>query len=212
VTTRRLALAGLVGPPVFAVVVILLTALEWDFLHDLGWSAGLFDSPDTPWPSSTALGDYGFLQVLNFLLLGLSVLALSVALFRLLDVRRKVGPSLLALLGVGFVGSAIRTDDKNAHGGGPDTWNGAVHAAAFTVIVFAAIASVFVLAAQFRRDERWRPMSRPSLIAGLVALASLVANLAGGGNLFFYTFIVVLLAWLSLLAAYALRLARSAAL
>jgi ABC-type transport system involved in cytochrome c biogenesis permease component len=78
-------------------------------------------------------------------------------------------------------------------------------------VVFAAIASVFALAVQFRRDERWRPMSRPSLISGVVALASLVATLAGGGNLFFYIFLVVLLAWLSLVAAHALRLARSPA-
>jgi hypothetical protein len=196
---------------VFAVVVVLLTALEWDFLHDVGWSAGLFDSPDTPWPSSTALGDYGFLQVLNFLLLGISVLSVAVVLFRLLDVRWKVGPSLLALLGLAFGASAIRTDDKSANGGGPDTWNGVVHAAAFTVVVFASILSMFVLAAQLRPDDRWRPLSRLSLMAGIVALIALVTTLAGGGNLFFYVFLGVLLAWVSLVAAYALRVGRSAA-
>jgi hypothetical protein len=196
---------------VFAVVVVLLTALEWDFLHDVGWSAGLFDSPDTPWPSSTALGEYGFLQVLNFLLLGISALSVAIVLFRSLSVRWKVGPSLLALLGLAFAFSAFRADDKMAHGGGPDTWNGVVHAAAFTVVVFASILSMFVLAAQLGPHDRWRPLSRLSLIAGMVALISLVATLAGGGNLFFYVFLAVLLAWVSLVAAYALRLDRSPA-
>jgi H+/Cl- antiporter ClcA len=187
----------------------LLTAIEWDFLHKLGWSAGLFDNPDTPWPSSTALGDYGFLQVLDFLLLGVSVLALAVALFRLLEVRRKVGPSLLVLLAAGLAGSAVRTDYATARGSGPDTWNGVTHAAALTVVLPAALASMFVLAAQFRRDERWRPWSRYSLLAGTVALACLVAALAGAGSNFFAVFLAVVLAWLSFVSAHALSLVRS---
>ena len=99
--TRTLALISLVGPTAFAALVFLATALEWDFLHDLGWSAEPFDSPDPPWPSSAALGDWGFLLVLGFLALGVSIVSLAVALLRLLDVGRKVGPVVLALAGVG---------------------------------------------------------------------------------------------------------------
>ena len=205
-TTRRLALAGLVGPPLFAAIVLLVTALEWDFLHDVGWSAAPFDSPDPPWPSSTALGDYGFLQILNFLLLGVSVLALAVALFRLLDVRRKIGPSLVVLLAIGAGLSAFRADYGMVNGGGPDTWNGTVHAAAFTILVPAALASMFVLAAQFRRDERWRSLSVPSLIAGVVALGGVVGFLSNAGTLFFVIFLVALLGWLMLVAVRALAL------
>jgi Protein of unknown function (DUF998) len=205
-TTRRLALGGLIGPPVFAVVVVIVTAIEWDFLHRIGWSAGLFDNPDPPWPSSTALGDYGFLQILNFVQLGASVLALAVALRRLLDVRRRIGPNLLFVLGVAFVASAIRADYGMVGGGGPDTWNGTVHAAAFTVLVPASFLSMLVLAAQFRRDERWRSLSAYSLVAGVVALASIVASLAGGGNLFFYIFLAAVLGWLGLVAARAYSL------
>jgi hypothetical protein len=206
VTTRRFALAGLVGPPLFAAIAILVTALEWDFLLKLDWSAGPLDSPDAPWPSSTALGDYGFLTVASFLLLGVSVLALAVALFRLLDARRKVGPSLLVLLGAGLCLAAVRTDYRTAYGGGPDTWNGTVHVIALTVVFPAAVASILALAFQFRRDERWRPLSRYSLIAGLVALASIAASLAFGCNLFFWIFLGVVLAWLTLVSARALSL------
>jgi len=60
-TTRRLAVAGLVVRLLFAAVVVLVTALEWDLLHDLAWSASPVENPDPPWPSSTALGDCGFL-------------------------------------------------------------------------------------------------------------------------------------------------------
>ena len=208
-TTRRLVLAGLVGPPLFAVVVVVVTALEWDFLHRVGWTAGLFDNPDPPWPSSTALGRYGFLQILNFILLGVSILALAAALFRLLNVRRKIGPSLLVVLGASLLASAFRADYGMVGGGGPNTWNGTAHAAAFTFLIPATFLSMLALAVQFRRDERWRSLSLYSLLAAAVALASIVVSLAGGGNLFFYIFLATLLAWLSLVAARASSLVRS---
>jgi heme exporter protein D len=204
--TRKLALAGLIGPPLFAAIVVFLTAIEWDFLHGIGWSAGLFVNPDPPWPSSTALGDYGFLQVLNFLQLGVSVLALAFALFRLLDVRRKVGPTLLALAGAALLGSAFRTDYGTVRGGSPDTWNGVIHGIAFFVFALSLLASMFGLTAQFRRDQRWRSLSRYSLIAGVSALAAIIANFAGAGNLFFYVFLAVTLSWLALVAAHAYSL------
>jgi hypothetical protein len=209
VTTRKLALAGLAGPPLFAAIVVAVTAIEWAFLHNLGWSAAPFDTPDLPWPSSAALGDYGFLLVLGFLLLGVSIQALAVALFRLLDVRRKVGPSLLMLLAAGAVCAAFRTDYGSAGGGGPETWNGVVHAVGFTILVPASIASMLALGMQFRRDERWRQLSRYSLAAAAIALASAVAYLAGGGNVFFFIFLGDVLAWLALGSARAFSLAQS---
>lgn len=210
-TTRTLALVGLIGPPLFAAIVFFLSASEWDFLHDIGWSAGLFDNPKPPWPSSTALGDYGFLQVLNFVLLGVSVLAIAVALFRLLAVRRKVGPGLLVVTGAALVFSAFKTDFATVQGDSPDTWNGVIHVIAFFFFALSLLASMFVLASQFRGDERWRSLSRYSLIAGLIALASVIANFAGAGMLFFYAFLAAILSWLTLVAARAFSLTRGLA-
>jgi len=168
-------------------------------------------SAHAPWPSSTALGDYGFLQVLNFLLLGISVLALAFALFRLLAVRRKVGPSLLVIAGTAAVCSAFKTDYATVRGDSPDTWNGVVHVIAFFSLAVAMLASMFVLASQFRRDERWRSLSRYSMIGAVIALASIIANFASAGTLFFYVFLAVILSWLTFVAAHALSLAREPA-
>jgi MFS family permease len=206
VTTRRLALVGLIGPVLFAALVLLVTAIEWDFLHDLGWNAAPFASPDVRWPSSAALGDSGALMVLGFLALGASILALAGALFRLLGRRRRVGPALLVLLALGAVCTAFRTDYGSAGGGGPETWNGFVHALGFTILVVVSIPAMLVLGARFRRDERWRQVAWYSFGAGLIAVASLAGLLAGGGNLFFYAFLADVLAWLTLVAARALSL------
>jgi hypothetical protein len=206
VSTKTLALGGLIGPGVFAALVFLVTALEWDFLHDLGWSAEPFDSPDPPWPSSAALGDRGFLLVIGFLVLGSSVLALALALLRLLDTRRKVGPVVLAVAGAGACIAAFRTDYGSAGGGGPETWNGTLHAVGLTVFVPLLTLSMFVLAAQFRRSERWRSLTRESLIAGLVALASFIAFLALMCSVFFWVFLAVGLVWLTSTSARALSL------
>lgn len=204
---RTLALPGLVAPPLFAAVVVIVTALEWDFLHRLDWSAGPFDSPDAPWPSIAALGDYGLLVSLAFLLLGLSVIALAVALLLLLGVRRKLGPGLLLLSGVGAALAVIRTDYRTAYGGGPDTWNGTVNAIAYSIFVPAAVVSILALAAQFRRDERWRSLSRRSAVLGFLALASIIAFLVSFANVFFWIYLALVLAWLMSVAAHALRLA-----
>lgn len=205
-TTERLALAGLAGPPLFAAIVLLVTALEWDFLHRFDWSAGPFDSPNAPWPSIAALGDYGLAVSLGFLLLGLSVLALAAALWLLLAVRRKLGPGLLALCGLGFALAVIRTDTRTANGGGPATWNGSVHVVALTIFIPAAVVAMFALAAQFRRDERWRPLSGRSAFLGFLALVALVAFLVSSANVFFWVYLAVVLAWLMVASARVLRL------
>jgi hypothetical protein len=200
ISTRRLALTGLVGPPVFAALIVLATAIEWDFLHDLCWSAGPFDTPDTPWPSSAARGDSGFLVVAAFFVLGVSVVAAAVALYRLLE-RRKTGPVLLALVGTGALAAAVRTDESSAGGGGPETWSGTVHAAGFTVLVFAVLPAMLVLAAQFRHVPSLRGLSRISLVAAAGALVCLVAFLPGGGIVFLFGFLAIVLAWLVVVAA-----------
>jgi len=205
--TRRLALAALVGPPLFATSLLAVTAIEWDFLHDLGWSAAPFDNPDVPWPSSAALGDSGALLSIGFAVLGSSTLALALALYRLLERRLKVGPALLVGLAGGAICAAFRTDYGSAGGGGPETWNGVVHVLGYTILVVVPIPAMLVLGVRLRRFDPWRGAAWSSLAAAAIAVASLAAFLAGGGSLFLFAFFADLLTWLTLVAARALALA-----
>ena len=193
--TRRLALAGLVGPPLFALTVFVLTVVELDFLHELGWTAGPFEAPDAPWPSVVALGDFGVVLVAAFAVLGASTVALAVAVAR--TTGRRAGPIVLAVAGLAFAGMAFRVDYGSAFGGGPETWNGTLHAAAFTVAILAVLAAMIAIGLQLRE------LRTPSWAAAAAALVGLVAALAGGGNLFLYVFFAAVLTWLELVAAWA---------
>jgi hypothetical protein len=77
VTVRTLATIGIAGPIVFAAAVLLQDIIQYDYLVANG---------DDPWTTSpvsiNALGPYGWIQVLNFGVMGLSVLALAVGAHR----------------------------------------------------------------------------------------------------------------------------------
>lgn len=63
------ALAGMLGPVLFVTVILALTALQYDFMLEIGWRP-LADPADA-WPSGLALGPYGPLQDANFVASGL---------------------------------------------------------------------------------------------------------------------------------------------
>jgi len=197
-STRRLALAGVVAPPLFAAIVLLLTATAWDELHALGWSAGLFDDPDAAWPSVAMLADRGLLLSLGDAALGLATIGLAIALRRL--GARLVEAALVAVLGAGFAIAAFRIDRGSTTGGGPETWNGTLHALGLTIVVLAALGAMAAFAA-LRRD-------RLSIGALAAALACVALAIAGYPNLF-AVFLAVVLTWLTLVAIRCLELSRA---
>jgi hypothetical protein len=68
----------MIGPAIFVLIVIVLTVAQYGLMRDLGWHP--IESSGVPWPSGLALGPYGWLQVLNFILFGLLLLTLSLLL------------------------------------------------------------------------------------------------------------------------------------
>lgn len=195
--------AGVLAGPLFLGVVALLTWLEWDFLHGLGWT--LLDSGDVPYPSGTALGPYGFVQVANFFVTGVLLLVFVTGLRHRLPDRRssRVAVVLLAGLGLGFLASAAPVDRE--FGGAPSTWHGWVHGIAFVLIVLMAVLAPLTTALALRRQPEWRPLGLVSLVVG-VACAVLVPI---ASDIAFYAFIVVVFAWVAGLALGLRRLERS---
>lgn len=195
-STRKLALLASIGPVLWLVVVAILTVLEWDFLRGLGWDP--LRTTDVPYPSSTALGPYGWLQILNFLQLAVAVLALAVGLWRVLRPRARVGIAAVAMLGVAFLLAAFPTD------GGMEvkSWHGAIHAGAFLLLVLSSFTGEIALGISLRRHEGWEPVGRASqgaavLFIGFAIAASVIEPL---GSLFSSLVVLTIFAWVELLA------------
>jgi hypothetical protein len=162
-------LFGAIGPIVFVVVVIVLTVLEWDFLHARGWHL-LQDSP-VVYPSATAMGPYGLLQTLNFLQMGLAVIAVAIGMWRTVTPRPRVGVGFVLAAGIAFLLSSFTTDGTSAT---PTTWHGYIHGLAFLLVLFSTLFGAIALAFQLRRDRRWQLLAAVAPAVPIVLVGSLV--------------------------------------
>ncbi len=95
-----------------------------DYLHRLGWE--FVGGEQVPWPSSLARGPYGWAQVATFVITGLLILVLAIAVRDELPRKRasSIDVILLGLLGVALILAAFRVDTPMLRGGNPDTWHG----------------------------------------------------------------------------------------
>lgn len=152
-----LALAGIAGPIVFWLVVVVPRFLT------PGYSVvGDFIS---------TLGEVGapcaIVQRVNFAILGAGVLSLAVGLHRFS--RRRGRPSiavlLLGVLGTGIVGSGV----FSANSVDPASTTNVLHDVFGIVGFFAGIVGISLLSRQLDRDERW-VRHRFATIATIVVL------------------------------------------
>jgi hypothetical protein len=91
--------AGILAGPFFLVPVGLNTWASLSYLHQLGWE--FVGGEQVPWLSSLARGPYGWAQIATFVITGLLIVILAVAVRDQLPQRRACGFAvvLLALLG-----------------------------------------------------------------------------------------------------------------
>jgi hypothetical protein len=142
VSSRNAALAGMVGPVVFALVAVVLTVAQYGFMLGLGWKP--LGASDVPWPSGLALGPLDRMQVLNFAFFGLTLIFFALGLHREVASRGRLswaGPALLAVSGVALILAAFKTDPHLM--GGPQTWHGAMHLLAFILLILSFLLSLF---------------------------------------------------------------------
>jgi hypothetical protein len=202
-TLRRAGvLAGLLAGPFFLVSVGLNTWASIGYLHGLGWQ--FVGGGQVPWPSSLARGRYGWAQVATFLITGLLIVILAVAVRDRLPRRRASGFAvvLLALLGVALILAAFRVDVPMLSGGSPASWHGWVHGIAFLLIIATGVLTPLAMALAVRGDPGWRPIAVVSVAASALFVVFL---LLPWGNATFLLAIVTLFAWIAAVAA---RLAR----
>ena len=185
----------MIGPAVFALIVIVLTVLQYDFMVRLGWAP--VGVSDVPWPSALALGPYGFLQVLNFVLFGVMLMVFAAGLQRGVALSGRVswaGPACLVAAGVALALLGFKTDphmSTRSH-----TWHGLIHLGAFLLLGLSMFAALLFLWRRLEKDPTWRGYGWYSLVSAALALVLFLVPSQVAGYLFF----AVLVAWVEVVA------------
>jgi len=196
--TRALLTCGVVAGPLF-VVVALLQAFTRDG----------FDLKRHPF-SMLSLGDIGWIQIANFVIVGLLFVACAVGMRRVLHPGRGAtwGPLLIGAFGVSQIFGGIFLADPGlgfppgAPEGPPASVSvtGIVHGLAFAVGMSSLVAAFFVLARRFAvaGDRVW---SRYSVASGVLFVLLSGIGVPGGDFRIVAVAIVIGWAWASLTAA-----------
>lgn len=198
--TRQLLLAGAVAGPLYLVAGLIQAFTRPGFdirRHDL---------------SLLANGDLGWIQIANFFVSGLLVVAGAIGMRRALPAGRgrTWGPLLVGVYGVGLVGAAFFTADPAA-GFPPGTpagahnvsWHGLLHLVSGAIGFLSLIAACFVFAGRFAVAGA-RGWVAYSAITGLVFFLAFAGIAAGSGNswaiLGFWIGLVVAWSWITAMA------------
>ncbi|HEX9098549.1 MAG TPA: DUF998 domain-containing protein [Candidatus Dormibacteraeota bacterium] len=209
--TRSLLGYGVIAGPFYVAVVLVQALLRPGF--DLG-------RDDV---SLLSNGSLGWIQIGNFLITGLMVIACAVGIRRALVGGRGAtwGPLLLSVYGIGLIGAGLFTADPmngfpaGAPAGRPDviTVHGMLHIAAAGIGFLCFVAACFVFARRFAGLHR-RGWTAFSLVTGVVFLAAFAGVASGSGSpavvIAFWFALLVAWAWLAALAVHLYRRVPSA--
>lgn len=188
--TSRVAQAGMVAPAGFFAVMMALGLITpgYDWLARYG--------------SELSLGRLGWIMIANFIVLGLTELALAAALGRTIGDRAsgRVATAAIGLTGAAFVVAGICVTDPAKLVTGAHTWHGDVHALMAVVIFF--IATPTAALATARRARGQRGFARYCVLTAVSTPALLVATFLSGSLVGLTERIVIaaVLAWLTTLA------------
>jgi hypothetical protein len=198
---KAAVIAGMIGPALFATLLLALSALQYDFMLGIGWRP--VANPAGAWPSGLALGPCGTAQVANFVVSGLLLAFFSLGLHLGATNGRgsPFGPALLLLAGAAMALMGFETDPIRKIG--PRSLHGLIHDAAFVIFVLAFLTALFSLWRRFEADPRWRGHARYTLATGILAVLLLLLP-----GVAYYLFIVTLLAWIEAIAIRLWRLSQ----
>jgi hypothetical protein len=182
------ARAGILGPILFGFVVTTLTILNYDFLLSLGWHP--INDPTLDWPSGLALGPYGWVMTLTFILSGMLMILFASGLrLSLPRSRTALRATLgLSLAGLALFGLAFTTDPTIRST--PGTWHGFLHNLSFVLLGLTLMPSMILLGFAFRKTDFWKGFAVYTWLT--VALALPTFWLKGAA---FYVFMLAILIW-----------------
>lgn len=183
----------LLGPILFATVLITLTILKYDFQRSLGWHP--IKDPTFDWPSGLALGKYGWIMTTTFIISGLLMFAFAMRLKADLKPARssRAGSTFFAASGIALASLAFTTDPTLTTIN--RTWHGILHDAAFVVLGLTLLPAMIMLGRAFEDDPRWRGYGIYTWVTAALAIPSFFLKGAA-----FYVFLFFILLWNEIIA------------
>jgi Protein of unknown function (DUF998) len=182
------ALAGMIAPALFAVVVTGLTIAEADFMRSLGWDPL---GPVIDWPSGLAMGTYGWLMTITFFVCGALMAFFAYGLK--LALQDKLATTLLILAGFAMMGLIFTS--QPTIGRTSYTWHGFLHDAFFVLLGATLIPGMLLLGRVFQEHEHWKNLALYTW--GTLALVIPTFWLKGVA---FYMFLLAILTWSEIVA------------
>src|SRR5260370_2466998 len=177
--TRSLRGYGVIAGPLYVAAVLVQAFIRpgFDLARD---DASLLSN-----------GSLGWIQIANFLITGLMVIACAVGMRRALAGKRRAtwGPLLIAAYGVGLIGAGLFVADPmngfpvGTPAGRPEliTVHGMLHIVAAGIGFLGFVAACFIFARRFARERRggWTAVS---MATGAVFLAAFAGPASGAGR------------------------------
>jgi len=163
---RRVGLAAVAGMAGAALFVSVFTVFGW---LNPGYSAR------SMFVSELALGSFGWIQVLNFVLTGILLLMFGrgLAAHFSAGAASRAGPLLVQGIGVSLMASGAFDTDPSAMLGQTSA-HGVVHGIFGAIVFTFAPVSCFVFYRRFRSDPLWRPLAVWTLLSGIVLTLGIV--------------------------------------
>jgi hypothetical protein len=200
--TRALLACGVVAGPLYVVLGLIQMLIRDGFdirRHAL---------------SLLSNGELGWIQISNFLLSGLLVMAGAAGMRRVLRGSRggRWGPLLIGVYGLGLIGAGLFRADPAlgfppglpADAYGTVSWHGMLHFVSGGIGFLALIAACFVFARRFAAIKR-RAWAVYSVVTGVLFFAAFVGIASGskgaGVSLAFAVAVVLGWAWISAMTA-----------
>jgi hypothetical protein len=183
----------LFGPILFATVLTALTIIQYDFMRGLGWHP--INDPTFDWPSGLALGKYGFVMTVTFIISGLIMILFAARLH--LDLKpapaSKAGSTLLGLSGLALAALAFTTDPTIRYT--PATWHGHLHDLSFVLLGLTLLPAMLILGKTFQDDIHWRGYGIYTWVTAAFAIPAFIIKGAA-----FYVFLFLVLLWNEIIA------------
>ena len=187
-TTRRLALAGIVGPPIFVAVFLVLGVIKPHYnAVDQLVSAG-------------SIGELGWIQICNFLAVGAALAIFSLGLWRGFGdrVSGRIGSALVGVAGVALIGAGVFVGDPTInHNGFGFTTHGALHIAMSLVTFISLPVACFFFARRFWNEL---PFAIYLIVSGiLIGVGASQTTGQPGSGITQRVTLVIMLTWITIL-------------